>query len=89
MYKQYSNFFLATLYSCIDMNAFHTMMALQSNVPVFLIIDSIPFGSWLQYFDENALNVDKFTNLIDNYNLHGLFFDNLYSVSFSVLHYSI
>lgn len=57
------------------------MMASQAKVPVFLIEDMVPFENWVSKFTMNAEDIKEYTDKIEKYNLAGIFFDNMYSVS--------
>jgi len=68
--------------NCIDENAFNTMMSSPRKVPVLLIVDDIPYDSWLTSFNNKvSQDVQLFIDIINKYDLDGLIFDNLYPVS--------
>lgn len=56
-------------------------MLSQAKVPVFLIEDSVPFENWVSKFTLNAQEIEDYKAKIKKYNLAGIFFDNMYSVS--------
>lgn len=57
-------------------------MAYEPKVPVFIIEKiTVPIDTWVTYLQKNPQGVKIYTNIIDEYNLAGLFFNYVYRVS--------